>query len=515
MEAYNNPIKNKVREKILRSAVHNLTKRHYSSKIIQHEELKITCDHFIDLIEHGQKGYIDKGEVLSLLNEWLVFDTAVDRQKLSAELKVLYLCGPDPTNDLEVLLDQGVNINNIWAVVSGEDSIAAHKAINEHPDRFLKIHEGSLHDFFQHNNEKFDLIYFDACSAFMQGKPNVLHSIFGIFHKERLNTNSVLITNYTSIDGSVKIQNDMSDLATAFYCTRSDDLLPEVIKNSGLDPAIFCTDNSGLRKFVTKNICEIYPDLITDLTTGLASNIIPALKAYSMPAFLKQYANNEENRAKLIIKQSEGSGQDWRDLGDFNLNPTSYPLYHFINELKKSNGNHILIKKLEQSFTHYLERLQTAELTRSVIEGNGEILSPALADAIKMNWFDYKARISCDIPFPNLITSSLTGTYGRPYFPNPRLSERYSYKAQTRRMYCDVIYFEQCRSFFDWFPTINQSPSRFKNHAFQVVARSIIDRIHWSQWYNDANPFRGGAIACKGETKVAKPLKFAERKYIE
>src|SRR5690606_4113778 len=113
-----------------------------------------------------------------------------------SELKVLYLCGPSPTNDLSVLLEHGINIHNVWAVTSSEDSVAAHKELSDY-NLPLKIHEGSLAEFFDIYNEVFDLIYFDACGPFMGGKPSTLHPLLWILERQRLATKGALITNYS------------------------------------------------------------------------------------------------------------------------------------------------------------------------------------------------------------------------------------------------------------------------------------------------------------------------------
>jgi hypothetical protein len=164
------------------------------------------------------------------------------------------------------------------------------------------------------------------------------------------------------------------------------------------------------------------------------------------------------------------------------------------------------------SFKHLIS---VSELTNSVVEGNWDIVSPELLDAIRCSWFDYAARITCDIPLPNLLVNALIGTYGRPYFYNPQLSRRVKYISHVREMYCDLFVFDQCRSFFDWFPTVQACPSRFRSITFQIVARCLIDRLSWSHFYNTAKLFHGAAIGGIGETSAAKPLFIPKRQTIK
>jgi hypothetical protein len=87
--------------------------------------------------------------------------------------------------------------------------------------------------------------------------------------------------------------------------------------------------------------------------------------------------------------------------------------------------------------------------------------------------------------------------------------------SNVRPMYCDLFVFNQCRSFFDWFPTVQACPSRFDSVPVQIVARCLIDRLHWANYYNTAKPFRGAAIGGIGETSAANPLLIPKRRIIK
>lgn len=137
--------------------------------------------------------------------------------------------------------------------------------------------------------------------------------------------------------------------------------------------------------------------------------------------------------------------------------------------------------------------------------------SDRLKAAIVTPWFDEKARFSCDVPLPNLLINALLGVYGFPKFPVPERALRLAYTAKTRKMYVDVIPFDECRSFFDWWPSVDLVPARFRSRGFQVVGRCLIDRIFWSDWGSESHPFRGGAVACHGDLPCAEPRRFADR----
>jgi hypothetical protein len=75
------------------------------------------------------------------------------------------------------------------------------------------------------------------------------------------------------------------------------------------------------------------------------------------------------------------------------------------------------------------------------------------------------------------------------------LSIRRQYKASSTTMFADLCVLDQCRYYFDWFPTVPQAPGRFQSHAFQVLAHCILDRIWSSDRSPDAHPFRGSSVA--------------------
>jgi hypothetical protein len=73
------------------------------------------------------------------------FDTHVT-QRQPRDLQVLYLCGPEPLNDLEVLLANGIVPQNVWAVESLQENIGlATKALaTSYPS--VRLHPGDLDD---------------------------------------------------------------------------------------------------------------------------------------------------------------------------------------------------------------------------------------------------------------------------------------------------------------------------------------------------------------------------------
>jgi hypothetical protein len=520
MPSYNQESKNRVRELMLTEAIAALTSKRHSSELINRKGLKVTFDHFLSLIEPALDSRAQFTALRTAaeeeLREWLRFDACCNTRRRACELKVLYLCGPSPTNDLAVLLERGINIHNVWAVTGSQDSAAAHKELTDF-NLELKIHEGSLAEFFEIYTEAFDLIYFDACGPFMGGSPSTLQPLLAILERQRLSPKGALITNYSAPPEGGKARDRYVQLATSYFHPRYNDI-PDVVRKSDLDPAIFAVEPDLLERCITDNLHPVYSDLITQLTIDLAAVIIPSLRAFSMPAYLKKHTGEQSVVQDLIARQTGEDVDEGGLPGGRWLSPSSYPILSFFDRLERYNPNEPLLNALRSwnrqglSFKYLIS---LSELTKSVVEGNWKVASPELEAAMKCSWFDYATRITCDIPLPNLLINALIGTYGRPYFYNPKLSRRVKYTSNVRPMYCDLFVFDQCRSFFDWFPTVQACPSRFRSIPFQIVARCLIDRLSWAHFYNTANPFRGAAIEGIGGTSAANPLELPKRRTIK
>jgi hypothetical protein len=517
MNRYNQESKNMVRETMLGRAIVALTTERHSAELIARDELQATFDHFLDLIEVGFKTDELRPAAEAELQEWMDFDGTSNGPRHPGELKVLYLCGPAPLNDLVVLLDHGINIHNVWAVTgSSEDSREAHRQLAEF-NLALKVHEGSLGEFFEMYNEVFDLIYFDACGPFMGGKPNTLTPLQQILERQRLAPKGALITTYSGPPESGVSRERYVDLATAYFHARYNDL-PEIVRCSDLDPECFAVEPEMLRQFTVENLDAIYSDLVTNLTIDLAAVIVPNLRAFSMPAFFKKHTSGKDSVDSVLARQTSKGIDDYRLIGDILLNPRSYPILSFVNLLERTNKQDPLLNALRghnRKNVFFKHIISVSELTNAVVEGNWHLLSTELGTAMECSWFDERFRITCDLPLPNLLVSSIVGTYGRPYLYNAKQSCRVQYVSNVQEMFCDLFVFEQCRSFFDWFPTVQACPSRFKSTSFQIVARCLIDRLGWANFYNTANPFRGSAIAGRGETWAAKPLSYPDRTVIQ
>jgi hypothetical protein len=72
---------------------------------------------------------------------------------------VCYLCGPEPLNDFDVLVNLGIHPHNIWAFESEPRYYqAALAAVRTSRFPHLKVTKGKIEQFFENIPKTFDII---------------------------------------------------------------------------------------------------------------------------------------------------------------------------------------------------------------------------------------------------------------------------------------------------------------------------------------------------------------------
>lgn len=459
---------------------------------------------------------IVEANAINVLDQWTGLHKRLVGRRRPEDLRVLYLCGPEPLNDLEVLLKEGVDPHNIWAVESNPQDFQ--RALDEllHSRTPIKIYPGDLAGFLELNSEVFDIIYFDGCSPFGAGKPNTLGTLLKLFQSQRLAPLGALITTFAEL-GTDQVPS-YADVLSAYFRYRYDDV-PSEMK---VDPAVAEHDDGDLRAAIRQNHEPYYSDFITRFIADVARSLVPNCRAFAFTGFERAYLASKQDRkdalATAVRIPAASPTMSIRDLviglGDFELNPGGYPLLSFMRTVERRSKKTPFWTQLAQmrlGRRSLLEGAQYAALLDNCIEGHWKAMGGVLLDAIRLGWFDRNMGLSCDVPLPNLMVNSFLGIHGTPAFPNPIVSDRFRYRAKRTTMYTDLMILDRCRSYFDWFPTAHVAAARFSSVGFQLVARCILDRIGWADWHARSHPFRGAAMAGMNSTPHAKPVTFPPR----
>jgi len=521
---YQEKEKNIVREKVLQSAVSDLTTDREESYILKTREIEELYKYIFEQL--AEYNHIDKRDLCDKLTFAPLYDFLNSfndnkQTKLPSNLKVLYLCGPKPSNDIDVLLQLGITQQNIWAIESDlrtyEEALIDIKSNNYN----INIYKGSLVEFLSINNEIFDIIYYDSCSEFATDSLESVKPVIEVLLKNRISSLSVLITNFSEI----KMKSYEKSAAIASYYSGRYNDYPEKSDALNIDPAIMVHENDALISIIDKNTEIFYSDYITRLIIDLSRFLIPNSRAVSYSMFQKMIFNRSEI-SKIKSKSYKDSTEkfnnkkiDWEkfysEVEEWDLNPNSYPLYTFLNKLPKltkSTSFSDNLKSIKFNGHNVKDLMPIATLFNDIFDGHWNLVEREHLINFVDIWFDDDGGIFCDIPLPNLLVNSHMGKLGHPFFPNTSKIQRFSYTAKKTQMFTDYFILDDCSEFFKWFPSLGLTRDFFKEDIRQqILARAIIDRLGRMDLFSDSNPYRGSSLVCLGETDLGKNYPIPKR----
>jgi len=493
---YTQPVKGRARRTGLEHAVNQLTASRSRAVVIRADRLRVTLKYAAKyLLKHGFPASRLR-DLASTEEDFLVSHRESIGRRKASQLKVLYLCGPEPVNDLRVLLDLGCRAQNIWALERDASAFAAAVAQLRADASFVRVHHGSLHSFFEQFGDQFDLVYYDACGPLLGGKPNTALALLSLFAHDRLADVSALVTNFARYPEEKS--SAYAHLMGCYFAPRYN----EVPKAYGrdYDPANAHGDPPYAISAARRQLEPTYSDFITRLVSDLARSVVPWAKVGASPEVMRKFFSADA----VMPARLEARGQ----------HPHEYPLLTFLQDAEDDNLAKALILPLTDFVIgggRLFDRYRPAALLERAFSYNYDLASPEMMEAFRTPWIDSNRQYFCDVPMSNLIFSMLAGVYSRPHFVNPERSLRFTYKAKTTQMFGDVFLLDRCRSFFDYVPSVDLLPAFFKSASRQLVLRSCIDQIGWHDFWSTATPFDCSALGGMGEHRAAYTRDFGER----
>lgn len=184
---YNQPIKEKSRELIWQHAVKTLTVSRGDNRILHSTYMRNLWGFCGNVL----KKYRNVSLSDEAIDQWLSYADSIYGNKMPGELKVAFLCGSHPENDVRHLEKLGIRIENIYAFEqNGTDFKEAVKSLHDSYPQ-LKIYNGNISDFFKLNVVVFDIVYLDFCETLFTNSD----TIFSLFDTNSLSELGVLIVN--------------------------------------------------------------------------------------------------------------------------------------------------------------------------------------------------------------------------------------------------------------------------------------------------------------------------------
>lgn len=468
------------------------------------------------MIKHGLIANYDS----NYFDNWASYAKQTYGIKKPSQLKIAFLCGPKPENDVIELLKLGVRIENIYAFENNKKHYKSAIESLRYTFPLLKIFNGDINHFFTSTNTVFDIIYLDFTTSLLSKSSKVFKTINLIFENCSLASLGVFILNTTYPD---KTKENIDFLTRYFLHRPFYDYLIHDSKNEEDDYRIL-EGNSCLgiyefesfRPYIEKNFEYAYSAFQTDFVNDFSSSIQPIINIVRNPILFSRIFSTNDTILKRTLEIFEESEYTY-------LNNHRHWLHLFMEDLKTDKSkmsnvwstfftdNRYNRKSIDSAIKIYSLFLDLDQ------EEFFEILSKSLRKAIPeimQNVPDRRGGLFCDVPMLHLWLEMAINQLGNVYHLNTKQHLRYSYQAKTRRMCLDIFHFDQCKALYDWLPMIEFYSSDLKILERQILTRSCIDAICKHGLHILDNQYFGGHLVCINDAEWSKNHYYSTRKNI-
>lgn len=539
MSQYNEKEKNIARKSVLSSAILALTVHRHESTLTKKSHVRKVRD---KLISRGDYDAFHAGKLSDVtIDKWEEFYSSIVQDKSPRSIKIAYLSGPNPENDIREITKLGILPENIWAFETDAktyDSAVISALSSEFP--FIKIIKSNIGSFFEVSPQKFDIIYLDFCGPLpsRNNKQKTLKTITNILMHHALNSPGALITNVSlPTEEQDKEGLDLIKKLVAIY------LYPKAFIESGstthnLEEGAEAHghDFSEWLNIVSIDIDNYYGQYVTRLLMDMVGIISPYDRfpsnhvlfehmfdikdkekinnaVYSLLHFLDDTHEEESPEfgcggsvisdkgmyatlwsiatlSKALNKEDPEYPQEIYSDPEFGSFASS-----FLSQLSTSNDEKLLVNNISRLF--YL-----------LSEGNGEnnFYKDSMKSLEKLGWFK-GYPLFCDAVLFHQIKEILFRQLSVPYHVNIEATRRWSYKAKETPMYMDMIILDECRYLYDWMPTIDMMETSLNDIERQLSFRFALDGLSKHRRYYNTEFFYGTAcIGSNNEGFEAKKL---------
>lgn len=484
---YKQDTKNTVRHTVIKRAVELLTMDRSDSCCVRRSYVRDLYDYFTHQQESHEKIEAQKID-LEYIKEWERTHMNKIGFKRPDELSVCYLSGPEPENDFKEFVAMGVCPQNIWAFESEKSTyLQALTSIDSSDFMQPKIIKTSIERFFETSPKTFDIVYIDACASLISDK-HALRCIATMFKFHRLKSPGVLISNFAYLNESVIAEKSgYTDIISRYNFIRSN-RTASLLKDNGTIQ--FAGDFDKERRSVEEQLDESYGEFVSAMICNVASIAIPMVR-FCNSNYLKSLSNTLPTKNKLY------SFQDVNTIRDNTL----YKYLAMNCFLGQSNADFAGIAKLEKLSSEISAPNENYNLLSSAqkihdIRAKSEDICANLNYIL--DFFDQDASMYQFLDKPNriLFFDAVINQLSYPmhYVANKAL--RLTYIAKEKRMFTDLMLFDECRYIYDWLPAIHQMPNAFSNPSWQYTFRFALDGLIKQRLnYNNEFFFQGSVIS--------------------
>lgn len=475
MVSYKQTIKEKSRWLVWKHAIDSLTCNRSDNRILNTTYM----DHQWEYVKSRVNEFINDEYAFneSCFTNWKSFSDIVYGKRDPKDLKVAFFCGPEPENDVRVLLHLGVRIENIYAFEN--DKKIFKTAVNSLHATYplLKIFNGRIEDFIVMNAVKFDIVYLDFTGSLIKEFKTVIKLI----DSNVLTPLSILAINTTYPD----ISGDCIQFLSHYFYNRTyfeHDIIKDASDTEEQDGrfAESCSaygiySEEDLETYIGQNFESAYSAFQTDFINLYSNLIKPIYSVVNNEKLIRRLFST--NNISKVINDKDRIGQLLQDYTEDGLSLISYWIEGLnIKEWKnlfylKDNGNR---------YSRYDAALLYDIYDEAEYHNFQDILSDVMQIAlpqIDSNLVGGRNGLFCDVPMIHLWLEQIVNQYGYPYHINMKNHRRYCYTAKTRKMCLDIFTLDSCRALYDWLPMIEYYAEDLSTFERQLISRMCMDAI--------------------------------------
>lgn len=458
-----------------------------------------------------------------MILRWQLYYDALLSRKRVEELKVAFLAGPNPEHDVNIMLENGILPENIWAFES--DSNIYCNAVDNLRYTYpkIKLFKNSIGSFFKLTPIKFDIIYLDCCSpVYTKTAPNNINTLCQMFRAHSLNSPGVLLTNFSLPlkDKSLEAREVLALLASIY-------LYPKKSLNDGKiqyypqeDPCEFPV----FYEMVRKDFDYWYGEYITRLIMDLSTVFVPFEKFYEKEYFHKFFRFDSEQEKEMVAKlfiyddsvhnhksgpsaanclENDDGAWACQEMNEFSIPWTLGVLNNYSN-LRNSvfeAGCHVDSKICDSACESFLKQLGEWKWLQRICAiyyalfavQDKRFFTPTINQILDVNFW-HKVPHSCDIFSEQSVLGALFGQLIVPYHTNIMQSKRWTYKAKETQMYMDMFVMDECRYIYDFVPTADMILDTVNDIEQQLMYRFVLDALDKNLFYYNQEWFNGNAM---------------------
>lgn len=533
--AYAEPAKNKARQQLLQNAVSILTKDRRSAPLARRSYVREVRDFLRAKESHGD-GVLAKLLTDDTIDRWESFFDSILQTRKPAQLKVAYLSGPNPENDLHVLCDAGVLPENIWAFESDAKTYtdAVQSALaSKFP--FIKLVQGGIDGFLAVSPQRFDVIYLDFCGPMpnRDKKQKTLFTVTRLLSHHSLSSPGVLITNAAlpTRDQDETGRSLISRLVAAYLYPKAflednkDSGIPDGAQTNGFDFDEWLVEvDENLDDYYGQYLTRLMMDHVGVVSTasrvtlgqGVFTRLFNAPDGILNEALDRFFhfnqsllaTDDDELSADLDaeVKCEQLGGDVITESREYPLlwtlaaldtkvgaGDTNYPNLSSDPEFKKFAEAFLSQLSVSQERTAFVRNLSAVIYLLSEGTGSENFHSVSLQElAAKHRFADFYQF--CDLFLFHQLKELLLRQWTVPYHVNVVETKRWKYKAKDTLMFMDMLVLDECRYVYDWMPTVDMLLSGVRDDQRQLSFRFALDGVSkHGRWYSPEY-FRGTAV---------------------